>query len=144
MEPRISIITLGVSDMERSYRFYHDGLGLPTTGKPADPIVFFKTSGVCLALFPFQGLADDIGPGLPQQAGRFGGITIAHNTRTKAEVDEVLALAQSAGGKIVKPAAMAGWGGYSGYFTDPDGYYWEVAWSPKEGQFNPDGSLVID
>lgn len=144
VEPRISIITLGVSDMARSYNFYHDGLGFPTSGGPNDPIVFFKTSGACLAIFPFQGLADDIAPGLPSQRGCFGGITIAHNTRTKGEVDEILELAERSGGKIVKSAEIAGWGGYSGYFTDPDGYYWEVAWSPKEGQFNPDGSIVID
>lgn len=143
MEPRISIITLGVHHLERSYRFYHDGLGFPTSSSPSDPIVFFKTTGVCLALFPLQALADDVTPGLRTNPGAFPGITLAHNTRTKDEVNEILDLARKAGGTVVKEAQFVGWGGYSGYFTDPDGYYWEVAWSPR-GEFNEDGSLVVD
>ncbi len=143
MEPRISIITLGVEDLERSYRFYHDGLGFPTTHKPESGIVFLQTQGTCLALYPLEKLAEDVAPDLSATRGTFPGITLAHNTRTKAEVDEVLALAERSGGRIEKPAQIAFWGGYSGYFSDPDGYYWEVAWS-DDWKFHDDGSLVIE
>lgn len=142
MEPRISIVTLGVQDLARSYRFYHDGLGFPTPSQPEQGIVFFQTQGTCLALYPYDALADDVAPGLPKTRAPFTGITLAHNTRTKDEVDQVLALAQQAGGTLVKPAQLASWGGYSGYFADPDGYLWEVAWSAG-WQFHDDGSLVI-
>lgn len=143
MEPRISIVTLGVRDLERSYRFYHLGLGFPTTRTPGQGIIFFRTGGVCLALYPFALLADEVAPGGAGPCGQFSGITLAHNTRTQDEVDEVLALARQAGGVILKPAQTADWGGYSGYFADPDGYPWEVAWG-ADWQFNCDGSLVID
>ena len=141
MEPRISIITLGVADLERSYRFYKDGLGLATTRLPESGIVFFQTSGVTLALYPYQDLADDISPEWNEPRSKFSGITLAHNVRERAEVDEVLATAVAAGANIVKPAADTFWGGYSGYFTDPDGYLWEVAWGAFD--FNEDGSLRI-
>jgi len=146
MEPRVSIITLGVEDLERSYRFYKDGLGLPTTKTPGDGIIFFQTSGVCLALYPFDKLLEDIDPeatGKPGSAASKYGITIAHNTKTKDEVDAHLKQAEKAGGKIVKPARDVFWGGYSGYFSDPDGYLWEIAYADL-WQFNPDGSLVIE
>ena len=143
MEPRISIVTLGVSDLQRSYEFYHRGLGFPTTRTPADGIVFFQTGGACLALYPQDKLAADVAPDFPCARNRFPGITLAHNTRTRAEVDEVLALAAQAGGTIEKPAQTAAWGGYSGYFSDPDGYLWEVAWGDC-WQFHDDGSLVVD
>lgn len=141
MEPRISIITLGVADLERSYRFYKDGLGLPTTGSPEGGIIFFQTQGITLALYPYQDLADDISPEWNEPRSKFSGITLAHNVRERAEVDEVLATAVAAGANIVKPAADTFWGGYSGYFTDPDGYLWEVAWGAFD--FNEDGSLRI-
>ncbi len=143
MEPRISIITLGVQDMERSYRFYHHGLGFPTTRKPEQGIIFFQTQGVCLALFPYAALAEDVAPDLSTVKQGFSGITLAHNTRRKEEVDELLALAERAGGKIEKSPQWASWGGYSGYFSDPDGYLWEVAWA-ADWSFHDDGSLVID
>jgi catechol 2,3-dioxygenase-like lactoylglutathione lyase family enzyme len=141
MDPRVSIVTLGVADLERSYRFYKDGLGLPTTRKPDEGIVFFQTGGVTLALYPFYELAEDIGPGWDEPRSKFAGITLAHNVRERDEVDEVLDLAQGAGAIIVKPAADTSWGGYSGYFTDPDGYLWEVAWGAFD--FNKDGSLIV-
>lgn len=119
MEPRISLITLGVADLERSYRFYRDGLRLPTTRQPDDGIVFFQTFGATLALFPYEELATDIGPGWSVPRSKFTGITLAHNVRERHEVDEVLALAAAAGGEVVKPAGEASWGGYQGYFTDP-------------------------
>ena len=143
MEPRISIITLGVTDLERSYRFYREGLALPTTRSPESDIVFFQTSGVCLALYPLSALAEDISPNYPSNRGAFSGITIAHNTRTKDEVDMLLALAEKHGGCIEKPAQTASWGGYSGYFSDPDGHLWEIAYS-ESWRFNSDGSLIIE
>ena len=142
MEARISIITLGVGDLEKSFRFYHEGLGLPTQSKLEDGIIFFQTSGTRLALYPLDKLAEDISPELTTKRSGFPGITLSHNTRTKEEVDQVLQLAENAGGVIIKQAQDVFWGGYSGYFTDPDGYYWEVAWA-ESWDFNPDGSLVV-
>ncbi len=141
VEPRVSLITLGVADLERSYRFYRDGLGLPTTRGPDQGIVFFQTSGAVLALFPFGDLAEDVGAGWNVPRSKFTGITLAHNVRERSEVDEVLALAAAAGAQIVKPACETSWGGYSGYFSDPDGYLWEVAWGAFD--FNMDGSLKV-
>jgi uncharacterized protein len=129
MEPRISLITLGVRSLERALVFYRDGLGFPTTGSPEEGVIFFKTAGTCLALYPFDKLAEDVGPVFVNQPhAKFHGITLAHNVRTRAEVDAVLRLAQSAGGVLEKPARDTFWGGYSGYFSDLDGYLWEVAW----------------
>ena len=143
MEPRVSIITLGVADMARAVRFYRDGLRLPTSAKETDPIAFFKTSGVCLALYPNDKLAEDVSPELKPDRTAFSGVTLAHNTRTQEEVDQLLVKAEAGGGKIEKPAQDTFWGGYSGYFSDPDGHLWEVAFS-KDWKFNDDGSLVID
>jgi len=142
MEARISIITLGVKDLARSFRFYHEGLGMPTQSKVEDGIIFFQTSGTRLALYPLEKLSEDISPNLTPKGSDFTGITLAHNTRTKEEVDQVLQLAEKAGGVIVKPAQEVFWGGYSGYFTDLDDYFWEVAWAAS-WEFNPDGSLVV-
>jgi len=143
MEPRISIITLGVRDLGRSYEFYHDGLRLPTTRSPSDGIIFFQTAGTCLALYPRDELARDVAPGFPTDRSRFPGVTLAYNARTRDEVDTVLAQARNAGAVIEKPAVVTSWGGYSGYFSDPDGYLWEVAWA-ESWKFHPDGSLVIE
>lgn len=142
MEPRISLITLGVSDLQRSLRFYRDGLGLPTTWTPEKGVIFFRTAGTALALYPIADLARDISSTCtPPERGRFTGIALAHNVRVKEEVDQLLQQAQAAGGRIEKPAQDAFWGGYSGYFSDPDGHMWEVAWGAFE--FRPDGSLDI-
>ncbi len=127
MEPRISIITLGVEDLERSVRFYRDGLGLPRRDGPSG-IAFFTTSGTWLALFPRESLAKDAEVA-PEGSG-FRGFSLAHNVRTKEEVDALLERATAAGARLVKPAQTASWGGYSGYFSDPDGFLWEVAWNP--------------
>ncbi len=142
MQPRISIVTLGVRDLQRSFEFYHRGLRFPTTRTPESGIVFFQTRGTCLALYPLDELAEDLGKHSPKDRARFSGITLAHNTRTRAEVDEVLQLAERAGARIEKAARVASWGGYSGYFSDPDGYLWEVAWA-EDWAFHEDGSLVI-
>lgn len=142
MEPRISIITLGVADLARAICFYRDGLGFPTTTNDDDPIAFFVTGGTRLALYPLKELAADIGPDVSTAKG-FGGITLAHNVRRKEEVEEVLALAGKAGGRIVKPAHDTFWGGYGGYFADLDGYYWEVAWAPMFS-FDDRGALLFE
>jgi catechol 2,3-dioxygenase-like lactoylglutathione lyase family enzyme len=141
MEPRISLITLGVSDLDRSLKFYRDGLGFPTTWTGDKGVVFFQTRGTCLALYPYDELAHDISSDFATPKAKFPGITLAHNVRTKEEVDQVLLLALKAGAKIEKPAADTFWGGYSGYFSDPDGYLWEVAFGAFD--FREDGSLNI-
>jgi catechol 2,3-dioxygenase-like lactoylglutathione lyase family enzyme len=143
MEPRIGIVTLGVRDWQRSYEFHHRGLGFPTTRIPEQGIIFFQTGGTCLALYPHDKLAEDVAPNFPKQRGRFPGIALAHITRTKNDVDEILKSAEQAGGKIEKTARIASWGGYSGYFSDPAGYLWEVAWA-EDWRFHEDGSLVIE
>jgi len=121
VEPRISIITLGVSNLEKSYQFY-TALGFLASKKPEDGIIFFKAGGVSLALYPLQELAKDISPALSPIRSGFSGVTLAYNTRPKAEVDTVLELAKKAGGTIEKAAQDIFWGGYSGYFSDPDGH----------------------
>jgi len=143
MEPRISIITLGVTDFVRSLRFYRDGLGWPTRAADTADIAFFNTAGTRFAIYPLGKLAEDISPALPPTRSGFSGITLAHNVRTREDVARVLAEAEVAGAVIVKPAQDAFWGGHSGYFADPDGYYWEVAFAPGF-QFAADGSLILD
>jgi len=146
MEPRISVVTLGVGDLNRSFTFYKDGLGFPTKMTPDGGIVLFATTGTRMFLYPYAKLAGDVGIEArpPADAGRrFTGITFGHCVRKRELVDEVLKQALAAGGKIVKPAKEASWGGYSGYFSDPDGYLWEVAYSDK-WTFNPDGSVKVD
>lgn len=141
MEPRISLITLGVADLERSLRFYRDGLGLPTTWSPDKGVIFFKTRGTTLALYPLDKLAEDVGPHVSAARGGSPGVTIAHNVRDKADVARILARAEAAGGKIEKPAQDTFWGGHAGYFSDPDGHLWEIAHGAFP--FNEDGSLQI-
>ena len=141
MEPRISLITLGVSDLERALRFYRDGLGWPVSSASVEGVVaFFRTGGTVLALWSRTALAEDAH--LPPEGSGFGGIALAHNVRTREAVDAVLAEAVAAGGRVLKPGTEAEWGGYSGYFADPDGYPWEVAWNPGF-PFAADGSLQL-
>ncbi|MEX2388064.1 MAG: VOC family protein [Phycisphaeraceae bacterium] len=141
MQPRISLITLGVADLERSLRFYRDGLGFPTTWSAEKGVIFFQTQGTTLALYPFDKLAEDVGDAFRVERAKFSGVTLAHNVREKADVARLLAEAEAAGGTIAKPAQDAFWGGHSGYFCDPDGHLWEVAWGAFD--FNDDGSLKI-
>lgn len=141
MEPRISLITLGVADLQRSLRFYRDGLRLPTTWNGDRGVVFFQTSGTCLSLYPYEKLAEDVAPEFLVERAKFSGITLAHNVREKSEVDALLSQAVAAGARLEKPAQDTFWGGYSGYFSDPDGYLWEIAWGAFP--FRPDGSLDI-
>ncbi len=134
MKPRISAITLGVADLNRSLAFYRDGLGLPTEGITGaemqdGAVVFFHLDqNLVLALYPNPSLAKDAKvPVGPSPASEF---SITHNVASKQEVDAVMQQAQQAGAKIADPAHDRFWGGYSGYFQDPDGHLWEVAWAP--------------
>ena len=128
MEPRISIITLSVNDLPRSVAFYRDGLGLTLFDENTESIAFFRNRGTWLALYPREALAADIG--ISAEGSGFSGVTLAHNLRSREEVDALLDVAVSAGAILVKPAQDTFWGGYSGYFSDPDGYLWEIAWNP--------------
>jgi catechol 2,3-dioxygenase-like lactoylglutathione lyase family enzyme len=139
MEQRISLITLGVSDLKLSREFY-ERLGWRRSMANTEGIVFFQAGGMALALYPRPALAKDANVA-PESQG-FGGVTLAYNTRNHDEVDSVLKEAKAAGATIVKPAQEAFWGGYSGYFSDPDGFLWEVAWNP-EFAIAEDGSLRI-
>lgn len=127
MEPRITLITLGVTDLQRSIRFYRDGLALPLRDGP-EGVAFFETRGTWLSLFPRETLAEDAAVS-PLGSG-FAGFSLAHNVRSPEDVDRTLREAVAAGAKLVKPGQTASWGGYSGYFADPDGFLWEVAWNP--------------
>jgi hypothetical protein len=135
VKPRITVLTIGVDDLERSLRFYRDGLGLPTEGIIGKEfeygaVAFFKLQGgLTLALWPRQSLSRDTG--LPVNAVSSTEFSLGHNVRSKAEVDAVMKEAQAAGATVVKKAQDTFWGGYSGYFKDPDGHLWEVAWNPQ-------------
>ena len=122
------MITLGVRDIARSARFYEQGLGLPRLKLDADEVAFFPLAGAWLGLFGREDLAADAG--LPAAGSGFSGFSLAHNVSSRDEVDSTLAQAQGAGAVLVKPARATSWGGYAGYFTDPDGHLWEVAWNP--------------
>jgi len=128
LEQRLSIITLGVSDLKRSREFY-ERLGWHRSMAKAEGIVFFQAGGMALALYPRHELAKDAD--ISGEGSGFCGISLAYNARTRAEVDTVLAEATAAGAKLLRPAQEAFWGGYSGYFSDPDGFPWEVAWNPS-------------
>ena len=127
MQPRISMITLGVTDLERSVRFYRDGLGLPRMDSPPS-VAFFTLNGSWLGLYGREALAEDAGVS-PEGSG-FAGFSLAYNVTSEAAVDEILQEAVAAGATLVKPGQRVFWGGYSGYFSDPDGYLWEVAHNP--------------
>jgi predicted lactoylglutathione lyase len=127
MEQRLSVVTLGVADLKRSRRFYEAGLGWKR-GNASDDVVFYQLNGMVLALFPREELAKDAHVALEGQG--FGGIALALCARSKDEVNAILAQAQKAGAANLKPAQDVFWGGYSGYFADPDGHPWEIAWNP--------------
>jgi catechol 2,3-dioxygenase-like lactoylglutathione lyase family enzyme len=139
MEQRVSIITLGVADLTRSREFY-ERLGWRRSMAKAEGIVFFQAGGIAVALFPRRELAKDAN--VAPDGDGFTGLSLAYNARNRAEVDAVLADAEAAGAKILKPAQEAFWGGYSGYFSDPDGFLWEVAWNPSF-PLAQDGSIRI-
>lgn len=132
MEQRLSLITLGVADLARSRRFYEDGLGWTRGGGVEGEVAFYQLGGMVLALWGRDALAGDARLALaPVTRGEtFGGLALAYNTRSPAEVDAVLREAEAAGAVILKPAAKTDWGGTAGYFADPDGHPWEVAHNP--------------
>lgn len=127
MKPRISMITLGVGDLEKSVRFYEDGLGFPRMESPPT-VAFFTLNGSWLGLYGREALAEDAQ--VSAQGSGFNSFTLAHNVESEAEVDTLLAQAVSAGATLVKPGQKVFWGGYSGYFKDPDGHLWEIAHNP--------------
>jgi catechol 2,3-dioxygenase-like lactoylglutathione lyase family enzyme len=135
MKPRISVITIGVDDLERALRFYRDGLGLPTEGILGTEfeygaVAFFDLQdGVKLAIWPRRSVSHDTG--LPLGARSATEFTLGHNVSSRREVDTVMRQAKNAGAVIVKPANNTFWGGYAGYFQDPDGHLWEVVWNPQ-------------
>lgn len=135
MKPRISLITICVDDLERSLKFYRDGLGLKTEGVVGKEfehgaVVFFDLQGgLKLALWPRKSLSHD--SGIPVGEPSATEFTLGHNVASRAEVDAVMAQAKKAGAVIVKPAHDTFWGGYAGYFQDPDQHLWEVAWNPQ-------------
>ncbi|MBN9629798.1 MAG: VOC family protein [Actinobacteria bacterium] len=138
MDQRISLVTLGVRDLARARAFYEDGLGWAPADAP-EGVVFYQLPGMAFALFGRDDLAEDAR--LPID-GTFSGITLACNQRDEAAVDRVLAQAEAAGGRILKPAERVFWGGYSGYFADPDGHVWEIAYNPG-WTLADDGTLTV-
>lgn len=141
---RISIICLGVKDMAQSIQFYRNGLGFATDEKEDNPkVIFFNTTGTKFELYPLTLLAEDINEKNPPQiAAGFAGITLAYNVKSEAEVHEVMDLAKKAGAVIAKEPKKVFWGGHSGYFIDPNGYYWEVAYNPH-WSFDENDMLVL-
>ncbi|SNS19198.1 hypothetical protein SAMN06265795_101448 [Noviherbaspirillum humi] len=135
MRPRISVITLGVADLARALRFYRDGLGLKTDGIVGQEfahgaVAFFDLQpGLKLALWPRTSIAHD--SGLPLQAPSSTEITLGHNLSSREAVDLLMSQAEQGGATIVKPAGDTFWGGYAGYFQDPDGHLWEAVWNPQ-------------
>lgn len=127
MEQRVSIVTLGVADLDRSRKFY-ERLGWRRSMANTEGVVFFQAGGMALALYPRTELAKDANISAAGQG--FGGIALAYNARSRDGVNSVIAEAEAAGARLLRPAQEAFWGGYSGYFSDPDGFPWEVAWNP--------------
>ena len=127
MDQRLSLVTLGVADLARARRFYEDGLGW-VRGNQDEGVAFYQMPGAILALWTRPELAEDAG--ISDAGAAFSGMALAYNARSREEVDAVLAEAGAAGAEIVKPAHETVWGGYSGYFADPDGHLWEVAHNP--------------
>ncbi len=139
MEQRLHMVTLGVADLDRSVGFY-EGLGWSRGARAFDGVAFFPLGGLVLALYPRAALAEDAG--IPAEGAGFGGITLAYNARARDEVDAVLARATAAGARLLKAARGVFWGGYCGYFADPDGYPWEVTWNPHF-PLSEDGGIVL-
>lgn len=129
MKPKLSLVTLGVRDLSRARAFYRDGLGWPLAEGSNEQVAFFEVGlRLRLALFGREALAEDAG--VPAEGRGFAGFALAHNVGSPAEVDETLAQAVRAGARLVKPGRHTDWGGYAGYFADPDGVLWEVAHNP--------------
>jgi uncharacterized protein len=138
VEQRLSLVTLGVSDLARARAFY-EALGWRTGAAPADDVVFFQSGGMIVALWGRDQLAEDSGV---EDSSGWGGVTLAHNVRSAEEVDAVIAEAEKAGARIARQGGKTFWGGYSGVFVDPDGHPWEVAHNPH-WTLAEDGSVRI-
>ncbi|MEX0851104.1 MAG: VOC family protein [Gaiellaceae bacterium] len=138
MDQRVSLITLGVADVARARAFY-EALGWTTRADPGDDVVFFQAGAMIVALWSRAQLAEDT---VVSDGGGWGGVTLAHNVRSPAEVDAVLAEAEAAGATIPRAGAETFWGGYSGVFVDPDGHAWEVAHNPH-WTLAEDGSVSL-
>lgn len=140
MEPRLSLITLGVADIARARRFY-EALGFRASKASQESVTFLDAGGAVLALWSRSALAADAG--VPDSKPGFWGVALAHNARSEADVDKALADAVGAGANLIKPAAKTFWGGYAGYFADPDGHLWEVAHNPYF-TLDAEGRVVLD
>jgi predicted lactoylglutathione lyase len=139
MEQRVSLITLGVTDLGRARAFY-EALGWVTNAAPDDDVVFFQAGGMIVALWSRAQLATDT---VVEDSGGWGGVTLAHNVHSPAGVNAVLAEAEAAGARIARPGAETFWGGYSGVFVDPDGHAWEIAHNPH-WTLREDGSIRLN
>lgn len=137
--PRMTVITLGVTDLAKAARFYETIFGISPNSE-YEGVSFFELPGVWLTLYPVEKLAEDISPQLSPNRSGFSGITLAYNARSRDEVLSIFEEVKTAGASIVKAPEDTFWGGFSGYFADLDGYYWEVVWGPMF-DFAPDGSL---
>ena len=137
--PRITILTLGVSDLNKATKFYEDVLGTPPNTS-YEGVTFIELPGAWISLYPLEKLAEDISPDVPVTRRGFSGFTLAHNARNKDDVIAIVKRAQSAGARVVKEPQETSWGGFSGYFADLDGYYWEIAWGPMF-DFTQNGEL---
>jgi uncharacterized protein len=138
MDQRLTVVTLGVDDLKRARAFY-EALGWKTGAAPDDDVVFFQAGGLVVSLWSRESLAED---SAVEDAGGWGGITLAHNVGSPADVDAVIAEAEAAGATIGRPGAATFWGGYSGVFIDPDGHPWEVAHNPH-WTLREDGSVQL-
>ena len=137
--PKITILTLGVADLRKSTEFYKNVLDTPPNTS-SDGITFIELPGTWLALYPFEKLAEDISPEIQAARSGFSGVTLAHNARSKDDAIAIVRRAESAGAQVVKEPQDTFWGGFSGYFADLDGYYWEVAWGPNF-EFTENGEM---
>lgn len=137
--PRVTILTLGVADLGKATEFYKIVLDTPPNTS-SDGITFIELPGTWIALYPFIELVKDISTEIVAARGGFNGVTLAHNARSKDEVVEIIRRAESAGARVIKEPQDTFWGGFSGYFADLDGYYWEVAWGPMF-EFKENGEL---
>jgi predicted lactoylglutathione lyase len=136
---RVTILTLGVSDLNKAKKFYETVLDTPPNTS-YDGVIFIELPGTWISLYPLEKLAEDISPEVPVIPGGFSGVTLAYNACSKDDVVSIVRRAESAGAKVMKEPQETFWGGYSGYFTDLDGYYWEVAWGPMF-EFTENGEL---
>lgn len=139
MEARVSLIGLAVDDLGREVAFYRDGLGWAQSSLATEDVAFFQAGPLVVSLYARTSLARDLGRAVGEPSAA---VTLAHNVRSPEEVDRVLAEAAAAGGELVRAAAATDWGGYVGYFADPEGHVWEVAWNPGF-QLGEDGSLRL-